>query len=216
MFVFGGSTTFGSTQERILFEQLLAGLNDFCFDADDSAVSPRLAAALDAHAHVSFGDWLATTAMGRAAEFVRSRLDRRPTTDGSSAELDPAAIDRIVRRYLENKRLIESASAAYGVTPVFVWQPVPMYRYDARDHLFAGRGFFGTTHVRGGYAAMAAFVRDHPIGGNFVWLADVQEDLHEPLYVDIVHYAPRFPARLAALIDDASGALVARAQPPRP
>src|SRR6185369_12207002 len=60
-----------STQERILYEQLLAGgfvpalavfidgLNDFCYDHDDSAVSARLAAALEGNHAPSLAAWIA-------------------------------------------------------------------------------------------------------------------------------------------------------------
>jgi len=209
-----------STQERILFQQLLAavhvpavaifidGLNDFCFPSDDSTVSTQLAAALDGRPRASFVDWLAGTAIGRAVAFAQSRLPQGPPPP--PPELSDDQIRHIITRYFENKRLIESVSAAYGVTPVFVWQPVPMYAYDPQYHLFAGRGFFGTTQVRHGYAAMAEWIGAHPVAGRFLWLADVQKDAHDPLYVDIVHYAPPFQARLAGLIDAAIGDLVAR------
>jgi hypothetical protein len=214
-----------STQERILFEQLLAaghvpavaifvdGLNDFCFDRNESSVSPRLAAALEAGTRVSFVDWLSSTPLGRAVAFVQNRLPRAVDATGgtSSTELSDDDIRRIIGRYLENKRLIEAASSAHGVTPIFVWQPVPMYRYDPQFHLFAGRGFFGVTRVRHGYEVMADVVRDRPIDGHFLWLADVQEHSRDPLYVDIVHYAPPFAARLASLIDEQIGELVVQA-----
>jgi hypothetical protein len=210
-----------STQEHILFEQLLRaghvpavaifidGLNDFCFSADDSTVTPRLAAALEARARTSLLDWVSGTSVGRAVAFVQTRIGRA-APEPTPAELSDDEIRHIIDRYLENKRLIEAVSAAYGVTPVFVWQPVPMYHYDPQYHLFATRGFFGVTRVRRGYEAMAAGVAARPVGGHFVWLADVQKDAHEPLYVDIVHYAPPFAARLAALIDAEVGDLVVR------
>ena len=163
-------------------------------------MTPRLAAALEARARTSLLDWVSGTSVGRAVVFVQTRIGRA-APEPTPAELSDDEIRHIIDRYLENKRLIEAVSAAYGVTPIFVWQPVPMYHYDPQYHLFATRGFFGVTRVRRGYEAMADWRRRPSVGGHFVWLADVQKDAHEPLYVDIVHYAPPFAARLAALID---------------
>jgi hypothetical protein len=39
-------------------------------------------------------------------------------------------------------------------------------------------------------------------GRNFFWLAEIQEDAHEPLYVDQVHYSPRFSRTIAERIAD--------------
>ena len=211
-----------STQERILFERLLTaghvpavaifidGLNDFSFERDDTTFSERVAAAIEGTgADVSFVDWLSGTPLGRSASLARSYLKAGPdAADHSGTELGDDAIHRIIDRYLANKRLVEAAGGAYGVTTIFVWQPVPMYHYDPRFHFFASRGFFGVTRVRHGYEVMADAVRAHPVGGRFLWLADVQETSHDPLYVDVVHYAPRFSARLAALIDERIGAVV--------
>jgi hypothetical protein len=212
-----------STQERILFEQLLTagfapaiavfvdGFNDFRYERDDSAVSPRLAAALEDRGRSPFADWMRSTATWRAVAATRRKL-RAPADDTprdpAAAELSDEAIAHIIARYVANKRLIETASAASDVTPVFVWQPVPMYKYERRYHLFAERGFLGSTGVRRGYEHMARYVRDHSLGADFVWLADVQQDATEPLYVDIVHYAPPFLARLAQLIDEHVGPLI--------
>jgi len=210
-----------STQERILYEQLLAGgfvpalavfidgLNDFCYDRDDSAVSARLAAALEGNHAPSLAAWIAGTAIGRAATSARDRLrDRAAAPDTTPRELGDDVIAHIIARYFANKRLIESESAAYAVTPLFVWQPVPMYKYERKYHLFAERGFFGVTQVRRGYEAMARWVHDHAPGDDFLWLADVQENATDPLYVDVVHYAPPFMGRLASLIDERVGGLV--------
>jgi hypothetical protein len=41
-----------------------------------------------------------------------------------------------------------------------------------------------------------------------IFIDGLNETAREPLYVDVVHYAPRFAARLAALIDERAGALV--------
>jgi hypothetical protein len=49
---------------------------------------------------------------------------------------------------------------------------------------------------------MAEYVRRHPQGPNFIWCADIQETLHELLYVDQVHYSPQMSERVARCIAD--------------
>jgi len=39
--------------------------------------------------------------------------------------------------------------------------------------------------------------REKPLGNNFLWTADLQEHLHEPLYVDGVHYSAKMSEKLA-------------------
>jgi hypothetical protein len=112
---------------------------------------------------------------------------------------DPAVSDWVIRRYVTNKTLTEGAAEAIRVPTVFVWQPVPTYKYDLTHHTF--KGTFGRTeYARHGYPRMAEYVRTHPLGRNFVWCADLQENLHELLYVDQVHYAPDLSRRIAECI----------------
>jgi hypothetical protein len=38
------------------------------------------------------------------------------------------------------------------------------------------------------------------LGSNVLWLADMQQDKHENLYVDSIHYNPPFSKEIAAQI----------------
>jgi hypothetical protein len=38
------------------------------------------------------------------------------------------------------------------------------------------------------------------LGANFIWLADMQESLKEPLYIDVFHYTAPMSRRIAALL----------------
>jgi hypothetical protein len=117
---------------------------------------------------------------------------------------DETIIARVINRYVNNKRVIEAIASVYSVNTVFVWQPVPMYKYDLKYHLFApANGFWsGHTFSKYGYPRMAEFVKKQPLGNNFLWCADMQEDLKEPLYVDIAHYTAGMSKRLAYTICD--------------
>ena len=208
-----GQGNYYSSQERVLFERLLEsahvpamaifmdGLNDFCFTKDDTASSERFTRALQGRESVVAIPWLDATlsrlALGRALQAVRKRLARAPET-ASERDDDPVAIRHVIARYLANKRLVEGLARTFGIVPVFVWQPVPSYKYDLAHHPFAAGGFYSYTRSVYGYPAMAEVVRSDPPDGNFVWLADIQEELHEPLYVDVAHYSPKFNAYLAS------------------
>ena len=211
-----------STLERIKFEALLVeghvpdvavfidGLNEFYHKDDEPAFTPRLRKVFVKEAPVERSPWpsaLATLPMARAARALRDRLAPedepepvRETADDDSAD---AGVNRgIVARYFRTKSLIEAAAHAYGVTPVFVWQPVPMYKYDEDCHPFAMGGYGRHTRSIYGYPLAAEWVAGHPVGRNFLWLADMQEAAKEMLYVDVVHYSPEMSRRIARRIAD--------------
>jgi hypothetical protein len=106
-----------------------------------------------------------------------------------------------IHMYLENRRLNEAAANTYKVKTLFVWQPTPSYEYDLKYHPYP-------QHRRNwrdagyGYAEMARIVKSHPqeYGKNFLWLADMQKQAKEPLYVDSDHYCPKFCEAIAGEI----------------
>jgi hypothetical protein len=214
-----GRAAFYSTPERLLFAKLLAfetapdlaifvdGMSEFFNQSDPPpwtltatrAVSDRLAhpwrTALNTLALVRLRTQLVTRRVPLAT-LAGVQADHRFAPSD-----DPAMHNRVIDRYVSNKRITEALAAAYGVEATFVWQPTPTYRYDLRHHLF--KGDFGHHQSSGhGYPRMAEFVRDQPLGENFLWCADIQEGVKEMLYVDSVHYAPRLSRRLARCIVD--------------
>jgi hypothetical protein len=102
-------------------------------------------------------------------------------------------------QYLANKSMIEAISAAHGVAAFFVWQPVSFYNYDRRHHLFADTD---EPHVQAGYAHMAELAGEGQLGEDFLWLADLQVGMEEPLYVDQAHYSGRMSRLIATEIGD--------------
>jgi len=120
---------------------------------------------------------------------------QRPAADLST--------DRVLERYLLSKRMIKGMASQFGVQVLFVWQPVPTYRYDLRNHLYATRSNWlqnSGPRTRDGYAAFAARLAGEAPDTTFLWLADLQEGLAEPLYVDQVHYTVAMSRRIAAEI----------------
>jgi hypothetical protein len=109
---------------------------------------------------------------------------------------------RVIERYASHKRMVEAAASVNNVKTLFVWQPVPMYKYDTRYHPFAAVRWGPYAYVKYGYPEMAEFVRRNPPGDNFLWCADMQEKLTEPLYVDATHYSGKMSRMVAQEISD--------------
>jgi hypothetical protein len=207
------SGAYQSTQERVLFQELLVkgskpdlaifvdGLNDFAFPH-----VPMNTAGLRRALQDTSGDRalrvvqrlpimrLVGGASGGTEE--RSPLD----VDGTDAASDARRrelLDSVVQRYLANKRQIEGVAQQFGVRPVFIWQPIPYYKYDAAYHPFSSPT---NRHASAGYLHMQSIVDKQDLGANFVWAADIQEQVKERLYVDAVHYSARMNERLATFI----------------
>jgi hypothetical protein len=215
-----------SVQERILFEQLLLygaapdaavffdGLNDL-FLADHQ-VPPYLwagpkteivRALVERHRRTDFishtADWLRALpivkALGRLFPGMAASFEAGPPFSAGSAE-------RAVAVWRANKRLIEAVASLNGVRTLFVWQPVPFYRYDLRFHLFREDGLLEPRSTVGYDAARRAW-EGGELGPDFLWLADTQEGKRENLYIDGFHYTAAFTDELAGALADA---LVAR------
>jgi hypothetical protein len=105
---------------------------------------------------------------------------------------------KLIDRYFKNKELIELISGVYGVKTVFIWQPVPTYKYDLKYHLFSHR--LKNCLEKYGYPYMAEFIKEKSPGDNFLWCADIQEQEKEPLYVDSCHYSPKMSKKFAQAI----------------
>ena len=220
-----------STQERVRFERLLVsgvvpdvavfvdGLNDFYNRSGDPEYTERLRDFMARGGDVtsySLADALAALPIGRAAMWVRAGLSppvARPMERGATGPRDAlpveTAAERILTRYLENRRLIEAAARAFDVRVLSVWQPVPAYGYDLRYHAFRGEAYGVYPYLRAGYSRLAAQAAGRGLGEDFAWCADIQQKLHQPLYLDQVHYSPRMARRVARCIARALGRRIA-------
>jgi lysophospholipase L1-like esterase len=214
-----GQASFYSTQERILFERLVAsgfvpdvaifidGLNDFFSYDDRPMFYERLKALVegDAQAPSPVRAALASIPLVRAAGSLNTRLARSLNNQPAAPPLPPdeiyndrEKIMRVIERYAAHKRMVEAVASVNKVKPVFVWQPVPMYKYDTRHHPYnVARWSERYAYVKYGYPAMAEFVGRNPQGDNFLWCADMQEKLAEPLYVDATHYSGKMSRMVA-------------------
>jgi len=228
-----GRSSYVLEQERVLLEELLLaghvpdlalfidGLNEFAFPFGP-AETKRLEAVFDSKPDaLDRWGWIESLPMTRLAHYSRrvvvSAASHRRRSDPRNTEPtaafddgkyhDPEIIAGVIERYLANKKLTEAVVREYGTHAVFVWQPIPLYKYDLHHHLFATSDFGSNFFARYGYRYMADRTDDAAAAGNFLWCADMQESLAEPLYVDKVHYTARMSALVASTI---SGELVAR------
>ena len=204
------------TQERILYEQLLAagfvpdlaifidGLNDFSYLENKPLYTDRLRQLFAAGQVELAKKLISQTSLGQAAEPVREKIASLSQKTAGKQTNDPksTAIDQIINRYFRDKKLIEAVSSAFGVKPIFVWQPIPMYNFDQSNYPFSTEGFGELNYSKYGYERLADLIREHPQGSNFIWGADIQRGLKEPLYIDQVHYSAGFSKIFAAVIAD--------------
>jgi len=121
-------------------------------------------------------------------------------TEVAEAPQSDEVLNRVIDRYLHNLRQVEAIARAYGIVPVFAWQPIPTYHYDLRYHLFRPDRLGCHINSKVGYPLMAARLARMPSNPRFIWTADIQSELKEPLYVDAFHYTAPMSRRLAQFI----------------
>jgi hypothetical protein len=213
-----GRGNYFSSQERVLFTQLLVGghapdvaifidgLNEFMRPDGVPSGSERLARAYTVPSMTGQAvDLVMRSSLGRFVRSVQRRLaitSEPPDRPGRGApDADRDVLAGVAARYLENKAIVEAIAARRGIRTVFVWQPVPNYKYDDRAyHLFRGANYGQFATVGAGYALMAERLASAPPDASLLWLADIQEHRTEPLYVDSVHYTAKFSRTLADTI----------------
>jgi len=194
-----------STQERILFERLLSsghkpdiaifidGFNE-CWRYEDT---PPFRENFENVFREGDGNVVETviaqTPTGRLLRGLKRKLTRGR---GDFVQQRNEKIGSQIDRYLRKKSLIDGMCRELSITPIFVWQPVPEYKYDMKYHLFveAGKHYKEQLH---GYGEMLRYYRQGQCGPNFLWCADLQQDEKECLYVDANHYTARFCKKIA-------------------
>ena len=202
-----GAGWYYSTQERILFERMLTdgfvphialfidGFNDTHSYYDRLPFSHRFGELFDDVNTPGFGRLVKSvvgrTPTGRAIRGLRGRLAARKNGDTQKQ------VEQALQKYLKNKELIEALCRQFNISPVFIWQPVPGYKYDLKYHLFAGRQI--DFNLAYGYSEMAKLPVER-LGSHFIWAADLQENEKECLYVDANHYTAKFCKQIADFI----------------
>jgi lysophospholipase L1-like esterase len=223
LFVYNfGRSNYFSQQERIAFEHLILsghvpdltifmdGMNDFIHSDGVPAFSDQRVPAAGEDDPEGGGDrrLLETVPLVRAARAIRRRLfptDPPPTSPGAPpAAEDPSIAERVVDRWFANKAIAEAIGEKFSVPLLFVWQPAPTFDYDLAYHPFGGTRpdrFDKLRHSIPGYPLMRSRMEARK-PSNFLWLADMQHDRKEALYVDLYHYNAAFSREIALRIAD--------------
>lgn len=200
----------------------LDGLNDFCFHDGQPSGWRTLAAFFNdtneryqrqvaGHGIVTkwenLVDFIRTLPLMRVMHAAADRVFgepipqyRRPVEPAREAPEPEATLRTVIARYVSNMLQVKAVAEAFGIVPVFVWQPIPTYNYDLRYHVFNPDRLGCHVNSKVGYPMMRDSDAVRPLGQSFVWAADIQKDLAEPLYVDAFHYTAPMSRRLAQLI----------------
>ncbi|AFM24931.1 SGNH/GDSL hydrolase family protein [Desulfomonile tiedjei] len=215
-----GRGSYFSVQERVLFEKLLLagyvpdmaifidGLNDLTLYDGVPARTRNLRAFMDEGEIPLITKVIKGLPLMKATKIAMSSHD---TGDVKIQDLFKIAspsdrssiMQGVAKRYFSNIKLTEAIAAGYRVTPVFVWQPVPVYAYDRKYCIFGEFDYEGQLPaLKPGYDFMARTFAEHPPNKNVIWAADIQQNLKMPLYVDAVHYSPEMTTILAKFILD--------------
>ncbi|MFN3077720.1 MAG: SGNH/GDSL hydrolase family protein, partial [Alphaproteobacteria bacterium] len=210
-----GVVAYHSTQERVLFERLLNqgvrpdvavfidGLNDFAFcDVPDrTEMSNLLAGVGKDRTRVSLAAELAERS--NVIKLIRYYTQGKAfwPTPGEACR-DDAGVEAVIRRLDSNRRMIAAVARQFGVTPLFVQQPVPTYAYDNGRRAVPLPSLEALTYHRNsavGYPRMRG-MRDQGRlwTENVLWLEEMS--IPGSMYVDTVHYSPAFHRAMAGRI----------------
>lgn len=210
-----GSGCFFSSQERTRFITLLTqgivpdvaifidGLNDFLMKTGTPLFTDTLEKMWDARSHSGFVDGiLSQLPIKRLGDSIKARIAlklQRGTASSSDSDDGSKPLAEVLGRYAQNRRVIEAVASAYGTRVAFVWQPLPSYHYHLRNYFFDPEKEWLHAATRRGYTMMSKIVKEKPkeYGHDFLWLADIQEDCSEALYVDSFHYTNDFSKVIA-------------------
>ena len=111
-------------------------------------------------------------------------------------------IHEVISRYLANTRQISAIGDAFGFQTLFVWQPIPTYKYDQNHHLFYPDQIGCHTGSRDGYPVMKQDYKFDQLGPNYIWIADMQEQYEENVYIDAFHYTAPMSRNIAEKITE--------------
>lgn len=214
--------TDGHVPDMVIF---IDGPNDFCWSDGQPSSWQTLsrhfnsvndAAASRAAAHGVITEWNKIRSFAEnlpLARFLNALIARAveeplPQISTPSQAVDEApesdeTLNVIIDRYLSIKKQIVGVSNAFGIKSVFVWQPIPTYKYDNTKHLFYPDRLGCHVNSKFGYPMMAQRMQEADgFGENFIWAADMQKNLKEALYIDAFHYTAPMSKRISAFITE--------------
>lgn len=133
--------------------------------------------------------------------------DGEPGIEPETPEETESTNSAIIRRWLANMRFAQSTAEAYDLDIVIVLQPVPTYLYDEAYHPYVTPDSLHYNWVKvrlpQGYEALREMQQTgDPQMPPILDLSTIQQDRHEMLYVDLVHYTAAFSEEIATHISE--------------
>lgn len=208
-----GTEHYYSTIERILFEQLLLknyipdiaifidGMNEFAnSDNEHINAEPIKLCFTQERFKISFVFKKVAETLPITKLIGRYVFSSKPETV-SSVMTDSG--EHLVRRYLTNKKIIQSTGQALGVKTFFAWQPIPNYKPNPKGYLFSDQlapEYIGSFNLAPSGYAQIEQMDNKLLGDNFIFCADIQETLDILLYIDRLHYSGSFSEKIAECI----------------
>ncbi|MDB4307989.1 hypothetical protein N9985_01735 [Gammaproteobacteria bacterium] len=205
-----GRSYYYSTQERVLYEQLLAdghrpslalfidGINEYHNERNLPGLTRQLTRYVDSMTPEKTIRRLIADLNGDMATLVAGFVEDNPLLKKWKSR--EQLVDAVNGTYLANSELITTASKANGVEPIFVWQPSPTYRYDQDYNLFKMDNENVVRNTLAGFDLMRPNFTTATTHNNRLWLADIQKEIKRPLYVDGVHYSADMSHMIATAI----------------
>lgn len=209
-----GCGSYYSTQERIRFAQLLTsehvpdiavfidGLNEFLYAIDEPGYSTLLREFVAGQTPTLQEEWFKRLPMMQAVARIQEnkKEEAQDHTRFVYTEESRKYVLMMLSRYLDNQKLIQAMGEAFNVRMLFVWQPIPMYKYDTKYHPFLKTEDWDVVLAEYGYEELSQKKDQLELNSSFFWCADMQQNLNELLYVDQVHYNSRMSQLLADTI----------------
>jgi len=180
-----------SSQERALFESLLV-----------QGLVPHVALFLDGLNDFAYFDGVPQLApdLFRFTAPDQSWPERaEPSSDAEREQV----VNRVVERYARNVRLIEAAAKVYGVSAVFVGQPVPFLDFPGTLKVYPFQSTYREHRLCAwGYDRFKAAGQTGRFGARFLWCGDAFAATEGLMYADSIHYSPAGSVALAKCIAD--------------
>jgi hypothetical protein len=194
-----GTAFYYSVQEKLLLEQLMYqgqhpdlaifidGLNDAgVFEAP--AYATQMQQLYAGGPGFFFQKWVSLLPLVRMVTALRSRILPVPEThipDYCAA----SHLARCYQRYRQTKGLVAAIARPGQVKTLFVWQPSSRYNYFPAQDLFKVGHDKNPNSQDCTYLYFLKYLAELKKDGDFIWLADIQKNKRQNLYVDKVHYS---------------------------
>ncbi len=197
-----------SSQERALFEKLLLdgvkpdavifidGLNEYFqpepeFEEETKNLFAQKPGTMAAY-------WWQNISLSRLVRSIRYRITGiSPEAEEQVFSCKSQDLQKIHNRYWLNRKMNEAIAQQANIPSYFVWQPISCFKYTFKDDYFMTVEEAKICYPACGYQQMKQEWSARLNIKNQLWLADMQQNRKENLYVDKVHYAAAFNAEIA-------------------